>query len=503
MTTSSPFLSYNNNSASDHVGYSSHLTFSSHTPFVRPLTMTSPITPQRPSMNNGDSMDFEYSGPPHSSSSLPFAPATPLFPTTNPHFSNTTPTPTSSQNNRSHTNTVGFFHPHFTTTTTTSTTNEFTFTAQHTPFSTFSEQDRRLTGLFSSAIQSNPTGRAPSLITNFSSQRHILNQPETTTPFSQNRNRSPFSSTDSQRGSLFDLDRPTNTSSNTTPFSQQQQQQQQQNQTPFAHSQFSPTSTVNPALCTYHHSSLSPLNSQPFFSPSRTTTTTTPTIFPSILPTTVAPFIFNGRTIQTRTPLLYLAQLFGSRIGRGSDNLWCYFSPTVASVVDAPFPFSPPTVQTSRPSLVKQVKFVSTENAGLQKYKWTEKCSKKECGVCLEDFTAEVEVTELPCKHIFCSECILQWLKKKNTCCLCRAVVPNSLFESTEDVFDRLNPSALTRSRRRMLSEELREIRRQARETEDLSAHITTPSLSNTHRPNIMQTSKQPERTIATRYPPY
>ena len=45
----------------------------------------------------------------------------------------------------------------------------------------------------------------------------------------------------------------------------------------------------------------------------------------------------------------------------------------------------------------------------------------KKCSICCEKFKLGGDATLLdPCKHFFHDLCILQWLKKKNTCPLCR-----------------------------------------------------------------------------------
>ncbi|KAK3027163.1 hypothetical protein RJ639_041264 [Escallonia herrerae] len=45
------------------------------------------------------------------------------------------------------------------------------------------------------------------------------------------------------------------------------------------------------------------------------------------------------------------------------------------------------------------------------------------CSICHEDFVPRDMVNRLPCSHIFHTRCILRWLKRSNTCPLCRSKV--------------------------------------------------------------------------------
>ena len=60
-------------------------------------------------------------------------------------------------------------------------------------------------------------------------------------------------------------------------------------------------------------------------------------------------------------------------------------------------------------------------------------CSQPSCPVCSEDFQLEVQITQMPCSHIFHASCVLPWLDVKRTCPICR-------FELTEGT---LSPSPL------------------------------------------------------------
>ncbi len=43
-----------------------------------------------------------------------------------------------------------------------------------------------------------------------------------------------------------------------------------------------------------------------------------------------------------------------------------------------------------------------------------------DCAVCKDAFKSEDKVYSLPCKHIYHTECIMPWLKRHNTCPVCR-----------------------------------------------------------------------------------
>ena len=57
---------------------------------------------------------------------------------------------------------------------------------------------------------------------------------------------------------------------------------------------------------------------------------------------------------------------------------------------------------------------------------------KKNCVICMEDFKNGDKSTNLPCLHMFHTNCIQSWLKKQNTCPICK-------FKLTEDNINNIN----------------------------------------------------------------
>ena len=48
----------------------------------------------------------------------------------------------------------------------------------------------------------------------------------------------------------------------------------------------------------------------------------------------------------------------------------------------------------------------------------------EKCTICLEDLVTGSELTRMPCNHMFHGDCIVEWLKKRVTCPLCRFELP-------------------------------------------------------------------------------
>ncbi|CAN6478068.1 unnamed protein product [Victoria cruziana] len=57
------------------------------------------------------------------------------------------------------------------------------------------------------------------------------------------------------------------------------------------------------------------------------------------------------------------------------------------------------------------------------------------CAICKDEFEADVDAKQLPCRHIYHGDCILPWLSQHNSCPICRYQLPMESPES--EIFSR------------------------------------------------------------------
>ncbi|XP_022149237.1 E3 ubiquitin-protein ligase RDUF2-like isoform X1 [Momordica charantia] len=100
---------------------------------------------------------------------------------------------------------------------------------------------------------------------------------------------------------------------------------------------------------------------------------------------------------------------------------------------DGPSPESWITLQFSRPRALPESSDAppdSRQDCGIEaipRVKITEYHLGKDsiCPICKEEFRIGGEARELPCKHFYHSDCIVPWLRLRNTCPVCRHTLQN------------------------------------------------------------------------------
>lgn len=73
----------------------------------------------------------------------------------------------------------------------------------------------------------------------------------------------------------------------------------------------------------------------------------------------------------------------------------------------------------------------------------TEKLEQDTCPVCQEQFqVGHTKVSELICNHLYCTDCILPWLKDNKTCPICRAEQPCTNTPIPSEIVEDTRPFA-------------------------------------------------------------
>jgi len=65
------------------------------------------------------------------------------------------------------------------------------------------------------------------------------------------------------------------------------------------------------------------------------------------------------------------------------------------------------------------------------------KVYQRECAICLEAWEPSDRVKVMPCQHAFHEECLASWLRRANTCAICRLDIVSKLKEDHSSIFTR------------------------------------------------------------------
>ncbi|CAK8567358.1 unnamed protein product [Lathyrus sativus] len=78
---------------------------------------------------------------------------------------------------------------------------------------------------------------------------------------------------------------------------------------------------------------------------------------------------------------------------------------------------------------IGEAQFVPTSKEAidsLEKVKIKNCEANEKCSVCQFEFNVGMEVTKMPCNHLYHQECIVQWLETSHMCPMCRYPMPTS-----------------------------------------------------------------------------
>ncbi|KAK7311546.1 hypothetical protein RJT34_09763 [Clitoria ternatea] len=78
------------------------------------------------------------------------------------------------------------------------------------------------------------------------------------------------------------------------------------------------------------------------------------------------------------------------------------------------------TILSESISEVRMIPASKNAIARLRKVKLQECATLKDCAICLTEFDQDTEVLQMPCKHVYHEECLVQWLQTSHVCPLCR-----------------------------------------------------------------------------------
>ncbi|KAK3036589.1 hypothetical protein RJ639_031206 [Escallonia herrerae] len=178
------------------------------------------------------------------------------------------------------------------------------------------------------------------------------------------------------------------------------------------------TTTATSLLCPYCHSDfLEEMDSPPFTTPNPNPTLLPLTSFLDPIPSPEIP----GATTAAAT--------FGFPSPTAPDDNYLLDSPYLHRLIqhlsnsdtEAPSP-SATTITTTRhrsptsKSAIESIPSVKITDALLDPIIL--------CAVCKDQFVIDVEAKQLPCKHMYHSDCILPWLSQHNSCPVCRFQMP-------------------------------------------------------------------------------